>query len=204
MTDDTWGCYHDMPTAIETYSGGRFDLADPKPSDVRPADVAHALARIGRYGGHCRCFYSVAAHSIHCHDEAVRRGLPPFLCLGALVHDGGEAYTNDLGRPIKHAPGMEGYRRMSEAVQECVYSRFFLSFHGDEFSGLSEKVIKEIDNATLAAEVPRLMRSGGKGWRGLDKIEPAHIPWWSWWWHLPPRRAEAGFLRRLRGYGIVV
>jgi len=108
MNDDT-GCYLDVPTAMETWTSRRYDLDRPRQQEVCVADVAHALSLICRFGGHCSRFYSVAEHSIHCHDEAVRlvkgRGLLSFLC---LIHDAGEAYTNDIGRPMKMSALMDG------------------------------------------------------------------------------------------------
>ncbi len=202
---DSTGCYHDSPTAIETYVGAKFDVDNPSVDLVFPRDIAHALANIGRYGGHCKYFYNVAAHSIHCHDEARRRGLRPAVCLMCLLHDGGEAYANDLGRPIKLAGGMEGYNNLSERLQEYVYRRFAREIGLPDVHDVNVRSqVKQIDNAVLAAEVPRLMRSKGKGWHGLEKIEPARIGWFRWWWFRGPRRAERGFIRRLRRYGVLV
>ncbi len=198
---DTLGCYHDTPTAIETYTGRRFDVENPMEHDVNALDIAHALANTGRYGGHAKYFYSVGQHSIFCHDEAVRRKKASLVCLLCLLHDAGEAYMSDLGRPIRTSKKMDGYNELMDAVELVVYRKF----------GCIETVVrkyhdavKEIDNAVLAAEVPRLMFGKGKDWKGLDKIIPARIPWWKWWWYRNPKRAEKGFLKRLELYGVVV
>lgn len=42
---------------VQTYSGRQFYVADPRPDDVSIEDIAHALALLCRYGGHCRRFY---------------------------------------------------------------------------------------------------------------------------------------------------
>ncbi len=211
MTDST-GCYHDSPTEMETYTGGRFDLQNPRAGDIRSRDIAHHLANIGRYHGAGKRFLSVAAHSIFCHDEAERRGEARLICLKCLVHDGHEAYTNDLSRPIRMCDGMRWYNRQCDKIQKMVYEKFGVDDDSLEFKGIwsmgdvavRNKIVKEIDNAVMAYEVPRLMRSKGKDWHGLDKIAPARIGWFKWWWFRKPRRAERGFIRRLKRYGVIV
>jgi 5'-deoxynucleotidase YfbR-like HD superfamily hydrolase len=121
---DTLGCYHDAPTAIETYMGGRFDVENPREEDVNVLDIAHSLANTGRYGGHANRFYSVCAHSIFCHDEAVRRAEVPLVRLMCLLHDAAEAYMGDLGRPIRTSTKMDGYNEMMDAIELVVYRRF--------------------------------------------------------------------------------
>ena len=41
---------------IETFSGRLYYLLDPRPQDIVLADIAHSLARICRFTGHCRTF----------------------------------------------------------------------------------------------------------------------------------------------------
>ena len=76
---------------------GKFDLDNPT-FDVR--DIAHSLAQIARFNGHCREFYNVATHSIivaYIMDEYV--GGDP---LEGLLHDATEAYLSDVPAPFKH------------------------------------------------------------------------------------------------------
>ena len=66
-------------TMIETVSGRLVDLADPKPDDILATDIAWALSREPRFGGHTVTArpYSVAQHSIAVADlisEALRAG----------------------------------------------------------------------------------------------------------------------------------
>lgn len=53
-----------MTPWIQTYSGLRLDLINPKPEQVDVVDIAHALSMIPRFGGHVKEFYSVAQHSV--------------------------------------------------------------------------------------------------------------------------------------------
>ncbi len=187
---------HDVPTMMDTYSGRLIDAVNIRPEDIDWEDVAHALANTCRYGGHCMRFYSVAAHSIHCHDEAVRRRFSRLGCLASLIHDAGEAYWHDLGRPLKAAANMSSYNAYLDAVQAAAEKAVGVEGYVVD----CEWVIKEIDNAVLKAEVLRIMKSRGKGWRGFDDIEAAPISWWRWMWYNIPGRAKAGFLARLRRY----
>ena len=49
---------------METWTGGRFSLREPRPEDVDILDIAHALGHVTRYTGHVSAHYSVAEHSI--------------------------------------------------------------------------------------------------------------------------------------------
>ena len=84
---------------IRTHTGLRFDLLDPRPEAIDPRDVAHALARLCRFGGHVRRFYSVAQHSLLVADLA-----PLGLELPALLHDASEAYLGDVVAPLEGPP----------------------------------------------------------------------------------------------------
>ncbi len=190
-----------QPTMMETYTGHYVDAVNIRPGDVEWRTVAHALSLTCRYGGHCRVFFSVAEHSIYCHDEAIRwcNGKGE-ITLAALLHDGGEAYWHDLGRPLKNADGMEGYHRHLDAAQLAVFDAFLPSLAWT--AGRHLRWLKGIDNAVLKAEVQRIMPSRGKDWAFLDKIEAAPIPWWRWAWFRarPPIAVERAFLRRLSWY----
>ena len=83
---------------IQTFTGRKFYPLAPRPGDVCIEDIAHALSMKCRFGGHCKKFYSVAEHSVR-----VSRCLPADLALWGLMHDAGEAYLPDIGKPIKDA-----------------------------------------------------------------------------------------------------
>lgn len=53
-----------MSSAILTATGKWFDVLNPDPALIDLADIACALSKLCRFGGHCREFYSVAEHSI--------------------------------------------------------------------------------------------------------------------------------------------
>ncbi|MBF0305168.1 MAG: hypothetical protein HQL41_05920 [Alphaproteobacteria bacterium] len=81
---------------ITTEKGGPFNLAHPKAGDVDIEEIAASLAKLCRFNGHSRYFYSVAQHSVLVSDM-----LPPELRAYGLFHDAHKAYLGDLTTPIK-------------------------------------------------------------------------------------------------------
>jgi len=105
-----------------TIGGTYFDFLDPWKSEFTIETIAHALARITRFTGHTldeRNIYSVAQHSV-----LVSRLVPPELAFVGLMHDSAEAFINDIARPLKHMPEMDGYRQIERRVEEAVLGRF--------------------------------------------------------------------------------
>ena len=58
------------PNQIRTYNGINMDPFNPRHSDIRIDDIAHALAMLCRANGHISHFYSVAQHCLNCEREA--------------------------------------------------------------------------------------------------------------------------------------
>ena len=86
-------------TLITTFTGLEFFPFAPNEAHVHIVDIAHALARQCRYGGHVSCeHYSVAEHCV-----LVSSLVPPDDALWGLLHDCEEAYFPDLPAPIKRA-----------------------------------------------------------------------------------------------------
>ena len=82
---------------LATYTGGIFDLEDPKPEMVCIEDIAHSLAHQCRYTGHTRQFYSVAQHCVLMAENDDLPGDP----MAKLLHDADEAYIGDIAKPWK-------------------------------------------------------------------------------------------------------
>jgi hypothetical protein len=70
------------------------------------SEIAHALAQINRFSGHCKRPYSVAEHSVLVAGIAQSEGASTSAQLAALLHDAHEAYTGDMSSPAKWAVGM--------------------------------------------------------------------------------------------------
>jgi len=111
---------------ILTYTGKaiHFDNITPACIDIR--DIAHSLSHICRYTGHTNMFYSVAQHSLLV-SEKIPGG--PAVKLTALLHDGAEAYTNDLASPLKKWMDVEGaccnvYASLQDSLTAMIYNKY--------------------------------------------------------------------------------
>lgn len=149
---------------MQTYSGRVYYPADPRPEDVALEDIAHHLSMLCRFTGAGRRFYSVAEHSVH-----VSMLVPPEDALVALMHDAPEAYTNDINRPLKHAPGMQGYRAIEARNWRAIAVHFGLPFE-------LPASVKKADNEMLFHERCALLGPCPKGmtW-GMGADEPATL-----------------------------
>lgn len=117
------------PGTMKTYSGIYVDPLEMELDDIRIVDIAHALARQGRYNGHYPVFRSVAQHSIEvAGDLLARYPLDPKLALTGLLHDASEAYVGDMVNPLKRQTEMAGFVEAEEALQEVIAAKYGLVF----------------------------------------------------------------------------
>jgi hypothetical protein len=164
---------------MQTFTGRQFYPLAPRPEDIEPADIGHALAMICRYGGHTTRFYSVAEHCV-----LMSHRVPTEDALWALLHDAAEAYVGDMVRPLKHH--MPAYRAVEERVLDAIAERF-----GYVYNGLSANV-KEADNRILLDERAALLAPAPAPW-GVEDMKPLGVAIEGW----SPAHAEARYLARL-------
>lgn len=90
---------------MQTATGVAFDLIEPDPRKVRfVVDVAPALARTPRFGGHVSSGpYSVAQHSVIGAEVLLEETGNANLAAHFLLHDAHEAYLGDITRPVEGA-----------------------------------------------------------------------------------------------------
>lgn len=126
---------------MQTWTGRRFYVADPRPEDVDPLDCIMALAMKSRYNGHCR-FYSCVEHSIH-----VNRMVPLEYAREGFGHDFDEVYMPDLHRPAKRVLGKENafFKLCENIYKKAIAPRFNLPL---ELSS----IVKEADTAICIVE----------------------------------------------------
>ncbi|HRH68896.1 MAG TPA: hypothetical protein PLB89_05245 [Flavobacteriales bacterium] len=125
-------------SCIRTVSGALVDPFNPDPSMLRIEDIAHALARIPRFGGHTYFPWSVAQHSL-----AGAALVPDEHKLAFLLHDSSEAYLLDVPKPIKKR--LPEYMAVEERLMTVLASRF-------EFEYPFHDSIKEADQHMLLTE----------------------------------------------------
>lgn len=178
----------DNPTGrgnwMQTLTGRRFYPADPRPEEIFIDDIAGALARLCRYGGHCRRFYSVAEHSIH-----VAAWAPKPLQLTALLHDASEGYLVDVPRPLK--PLLKGYVELEARLMVAIAERFAICWP-------LPPEIKRLDNAILSDERAQNMVEmdvSPEQWGNAVPALGVTLQFWE------PAVAERKFLDAFHAYG---
>lgn len=189
---------------IQTYTGRAFDLLDPKPEQIDPLDIAHALSQICRFTGHTRHFYSVAQHSCLVAEivNDLCRGAygapcPDVVLLAALLHDAPEAYIGDVSTPLKRALRGEGtiseYDVIEARIAAAVARRFGRL---DAVAGFAE-LIKHADMIALATEHAELFDGPTPRPWGLELPQPWPYKIEPW----TPAMAQVQFLQAFSFYG---
>jgi 5'-deoxynucleotidase YfbR-like HD superfamily hydrolase len=120
----------------------------PRVEDIWIDDIAHSLANLCRFGGHCRQFYSVAQHSV-----LVSRLVPLHLAFVGLMHDATEAYVGDMVRPLKYS--LPQFLEIEDAIWRLIARRFDLPLH-------LPAEVKEADDIALVTERRDLIISSPK------------------------------------------
>lgn len=166
---------------MQTYTGGVFYPLDPRLEDIRLVDIAGALSKLCRYGGHCREFYSVAEHCVLMAECAPRE-----LQLTALMHDASEAYLVDVPRPIKKS--LANYGEIESNLERVISERFGLIYP-------FPYEVKRLDNAISASERDQAMAEPPQDWRLVEPPLDVILRFWS------PARAAAEFMVAFYKYG---
>ncbi len=160
---DTW---------LQSESGAELDLTDPHPTAIHWPDIASALGKTCRFGGHCKRFYSVAEHCCRVADL-----LPGDLRIYGLLHDAHEAWTGDIVHPVKMLLGPE-ITALEERIDSAIYGRAGIT-------PPSPAVIAQVkiaDLRMLATERRDLMPPPARPWAILEGVQPDDIPISAWHW----------------------
>lgn len=137
---------------ITTYTGKKFDYINITDNEIDIIDIAMALSKLCRFGGHIQKFYSVGEHSIHCAHLAKRLGLSKRIQLLSLIHDFSEAYCIDIPSPLKDL--LDDYKDIEHNVFEHILNKFGIKLPTQE----EYDTVKVIDNALLMNEMYHLKR----------------------------------------------
>lgn len=177
--------------AIETASGRFVDTAEPNPSSIVIEDISWALSRQARFAGHTISeeIWSIGQHCLLVENllsTAIDRGalhasLKTWLqrnggwdkefedlefdhdrvVLGALLHDGPEAYLVDLPSPLKRQPDLRApYRALETKMERAMYEALGLQ----SLTVLEHSMITWADLFALKIEASHLISSRGRGW----------------------------------------
>lgn len=164
---------------IQTFTGLQFWPMDPRATEVRLEDIAHALSMMCRFNGHIRRFYSVAQHCV-----LLSHRVPIQDALWGLLHDGSEAYIADVSSPVKRLDAMAPYRDAERAIMAAICEHFGLPM-------VQPASVSEADLRMLATEKRDLLVNAGHGWRlNVEPYDDLTITSWA------PGDAETAFLNR--------
>lgn len=83
---------------LSTVAGGEIDILEPEPPMFDLTEMAEAIAKLCRFGGRIRGFWSVAEHSVLMARHATPEAAP--YC---LMHDVKETVVADVPTPTKRA-----------------------------------------------------------------------------------------------------
>jgi uncharacterized protein len=129
---------------IQTFTGRSIHPANPSPDEIHIEDIANALARQCRFGGHCLRFYSVAEHCVLLCDHAT--GPNKF---AALMHDASEAYLADIPRPIK--PILTQYHAIERHLMAMIADKYGFAWPlPDEVKYLDTAIITDERQQNMA------------------------------------------------------
>jgi hypothetical protein len=167
-------------TYIHLASGGKINLADPQPGDIRVYDIACSLAKLCRFNGHCRKFYSVAEHSIHCSTLVEKLGGTIEQQRHAVLHDAVEAYLGDVTSPLKSL--VPQYEELEAKFQSLIYQVFGLNPANDD-------VVVAADQAMLAYEQRQLFNDCET--YVVDEADVVYVRCWT------PEHARKRFIDRI-------
>lgn len=165
-----------------THKGKRFFPLEPTQDMIDIEDIAHALAREGRFGNHTAKLYTVAQHAV-----IMSYLVSPENQLWALHHDDSEAYLCDIPRPLKMLPIFETYASIEDRLMRVICDKFNLPHEMPE-------EVANMDRALCSAEAKCLFANAiPPEWKVT--VPPVDIVIKRCW---SPEEAEVLFLERHR------
>jgi hypothetical protein len=176
------------------HSGREITFRDPRQADIDVGDIAHHLARIGRFGGATDGFYSVASHSVYVSRRLAEAGFSARTQLAGLLHDSAEAYLGDVVSHLKAL--LPGYHALEEAWDDVLQTVFRVQWRGNS-------VIKEADLRARLSEARDLFRERPYElnrplmYNGLEPFEEPVV-------EQTPDEAEFSWLSRAAELGVLL
>lgn len=135
---------------IQTHTGKLISPINLKTEDVSIHDIAHATSMIVRGTGHLRFMYTVGEHSLNTYKLLKQQGYNEKIQLIGLLHDGSEAYCNDVNSILKQY--LPEYKAIENRIQEVIWETFNLDVYADEYA-----IVKQADKMLLQWEAEHNM-----------------------------------------------
>lgn len=145
-------------TWMQTRSGIRFDLLNPKPEMVVLDDIVWSLSQTCRFSGHTSHFYSVLQHSLVVEYLVEHLTQDETLSVFALLHDAHEAYVGDISTPVVRC--LRGVESLKINIDKVICERFNLK----PYYRLYDPVIKDADIAIGLLEAKYLLDTDTSDW----------------------------------------
>lgn len=172
---------------MQTASGGKFHLLNPNPAEVDIKDIAEALAKYSRFGGHTQnFFYSIAQHNCLLMDL-----LPVAAKPYGLLHDAYTAYTGELIKPVQALldvkAGHDIWSIVTADIKRVTHEAFGLQWPPHH---AVQNMVRDADRIMLATERRDILADGPNWEIPLPAPDKKTIRAWTW------VEAHSNFLER--------
>ncbi len=135
-----------------THTGQKVVPSNIETVKLSLEDIAHHLTKVQRYGGALPLdrYYSVAEHSIHMAEYALRCRVPNRVEIArlCLMHDSSEAYLGDIVSGLKKS--LPDYKEIEKRLETQIELKYKLDKK-------YKKQVKLIDTRILLDEVKGLL-----------------------------------------------
>lgn len=112
----TDGCFR-------TFTRRKFNILKPTSEMIDIEDIAKGLAYKPHFSGFSPRFFSIAEHSLMVEKMVAQCNESDYHArLEALLHDGSEAYTGDMIKPIKNL--LPNFVLIENRIQKAVYAKY--------------------------------------------------------------------------------
>lgn len=162
---------------MQTASGGKFHLINPEPAQVDIKDIAEALAKQSRFGGHTQTFfYSIAQHNCLLVDLLPLAAKPY-----GLLHDAYTAYTGELMKPVRDMlnakAGYDIWSIVTADIKRATHEAFGLQWPPHH---AVQNMVREADRIMLATERRDILADGPNWEIPLPAPDKKTIRAWTW------------------------
>lgn len=132
-----------------TRTGGRLNLLNIRPEDIRLDEISNALSNQGRYNGQTSRFYSVAEHCVHLCKYAEAKGMSLNHQRALLLHDASEAFMGDLVYHLKQQ--FPYFKEIEDNIMKVIFDKY-----GVDYDSIVDD-IHRLDRAICIDEMTSLM-----------------------------------------------